>query len=36
MGANMVLRLMKGGHTCTVFDMSPKAVEELAKEGATG
>jgi 6-phosphogluconate dehydrogenase len=36
MGANMVRRLMKGGHTCTVFDMSPKSVEELAKEGATG
>src|SRR5271169_1289378 len=36
MGANMVRRLMKGAHTCTVFDMSPKSVEELAKEGATG
>jgi 6-phosphogluconate dehydrogenase len=36
MGANMVRRLMKGGHTCTVFDMSPKSVEELAKDGATG
>jgi 6-phosphogluconate dehydrogenase len=36
MGANMVRRLMKGGHTCTVFDMSPKSVEELAKEGAVG
>jgi len=36
MGANIVRRLMKGGHTCTVFDMSPKSVEELAKEGATG
>jgi len=36
MGANMVRRLMKGGHTCTVFDMSQKSVEELAKEGAVG
>src|SRR5271166_4910020 len=36
MGANMVRRLLKGGHTCTVFDMSPKSVEELAKEGAVG
>jgi 6-phosphogluconate dehydrogenase len=36
MGANMVRRLMKGGHTCTVFDMSPKSVEELTKEGAVG
>jgi 6-phosphogluconate dehydrogenase len=36
MGANMVRRLLKGGHTCTVFDMSPQAVEELAKDGAVG
>jgi 6-phosphogluconate dehydrogenase len=36
MGANMVRRLLKGGHSCVVFDMSPKAVEELAKEKATG
>jgi 6-phosphogluconate dehydrogenase len=36
MGANMVRRLIKGGHACVVFDMTPKAVEELAKEKATG
>src|SRR5712671_4569136 len=36
MGANMVRRLIKGGHQCVVFDMSPKAVEDLAKEGAIG
>jgi 6-phosphogluconate dehydrogenase len=36
MGANMVRRLLKGGHDCVVFDLSPKAVTELAKEGATG
>ena len=36
MGANMVRRLLKGGHECVVFDMSPKAVQELAKEKATG
>ena len=36
MGANMVRRLMKGGHECVVFDMSAKAVQELAGEGATG
>ena len=36
MGANMVRRLIKGGHECVVFDMFPKAVEELAKEKATG
>jgi 6-phosphogluconate dehydrogenase len=36
MGANMVRRLIEGGHDCVVFDMSPKAVEELAREKATG
>jgi len=36
MGANMVRRLIKAGHRCTVFDMFPKAVVDLAKEGATG
>lgn len=36
MGANMVRRLLKNGHDCVVFDLSPKAVEEIAKEGATG
>jgi len=32
MGANMVRRLLRGGHQCIVFDRSPKAVEELVKE----
>ena len=37
MGANMVKRLVAHGHECTVFDVSPKVVEELAKEkGVTG
>src|ERR1700757_2802539 len=36
MGANMVRRLLKGGHECVVFDMSPKAVNELAREHAVG
>jgi 6-phosphogluconate dehydrogenase len=36
MGANMVRRLIRGGHDCVVFDMSPKAVAELAKEKARG
>jgi 6-phosphogluconate dehydrogenase len=36
MGANMVRRLLKGGHECVVFDKSPAAVEALAREGATG
>ena len=36
MGANMVRRLMKNGHQCVVFDMSPKAVQDLVDEKATG
>ena len=36
MGANMVRRLLKGGHQCVVFDRSEKAVAELVKEKATG
>src|SRR5271155_4072283 len=36
MGANMVRRLMKAGHECVVFDMTPASVQALAKEGATG
>jgi 6-phosphogluconate dehydrogenase len=36
MGANMVLRLLNGGHQCVVFDMSPKTVNELVQEKATG
>jgi 6-phosphogluconate dehydrogenase len=36
MGANMVRRLIKGGHNCVVFDVFPKSVEELVKEKATG
>jgi len=36
MGANMVRRLIRGGHDCVVFDMSPKAVQELVDEKATG
>src|ERR1700740_378678 len=36
MGANMVRRLLKGGHHCVVFDRSAQAVAELAKEKAIG
>jgi 6-phosphogluconate dehydrogenase len=36
MGANMVRRLLKGGHQCVVFDRSPKVVEELVEEHAAG
>src|SRR5437867_10270739 len=36
MGANMVRRLIKGGHQCVVFDRSPKTVKELTQEKAVG
>jgi 6-phosphogluconate dehydrogenase len=36
MGANMVRRLIKGGHQCVVFDRSAKAVDELAADKAVG
>jgi len=36
MGANMVRRLIRGGHECVVFDMSAAAVAELTKEKAIG
>ena len=36
MGSNMVRRLLKAGHNCVVFDVSPKAVEELVPEKAAG
>jgi len=34
MGANMVRRLARAGHECVVFDRSPDAVEQLAREKA--
>ena len=36
MGANMVRRLLKGGHQCAVFDRSANVVAELVKEKAVG
>jgi len=36
MGANMARRLIKKGHDCVVFDVSPKTVSELVKENAKG
>ena len=36
MGANIVRRLMKDGHSCVGYDVSPDAVKALAGEGATG
>jgi len=36
MGANMVRRLIRKGHSCVVFDRSTQAVNDLVKEKATG
>ncbi len=36
MGANMVRRLEKGGHKCTVFDLNADNVKKLVSEGAGG
>ena len=35
MGANMVRRLMRGGHDAVAFDLNPDRARELAAEGAT-
>jgi 6-phosphogluconate dehydrogenase len=36
MGANMTRRLLRGGHTVVVSDLSPEAVKSIVGEGATG
>jgi 6-phosphogluconate dehydrogenase len=36
MGANIVRRLMRGGHECVVYDLNAGAVEALESEGAVG
>jgi 6-phosphogluconate dehydrogenase len=36
MGANMVRRLMNGGHQCVAFDLNADNVKQIASEGATG
>jgi 6-phosphogluconate dehydrogenase len=36
MGANMIRRLMRGGHECVVYDRDGDAVRQLADEGALG
>jgi 6-phosphogluconate dehydrogenase len=36
MGANMVRRLMRGGHECVAYDVTPAAVKSIAAEGARG
>ena len=36
MGANMVRRLIRNGHTCIVYDRAPAAVQSLVRDGAQG
>jgi 6-phosphogluconate dehydrogenase len=36
MGGNIARRLLRAGHRCVVYDVSPEAVSGLAKEGAQG
>ena len=36
MGANMVRRLIKAGHSCVVYDLTPQTVQQLVAEGAVG
>ena len=36
MGANIVRRLMRDGHSCVVFDVNQDAIKALEAEGATG
>ena len=36
MGANMVRRLLRGGHECVVYDRDPAPVRALEKDGAHG
>ncbi|MDP2014653.1 MAG: NAD(P)-binding domain-containing protein, partial [Actinomycetota bacterium] len=36
MGANLVRRAMRDGHSCVVFDQSPESVQTLVADGATG
>src|SRR5437763_8094600 len=35
MGANMVRRLLRGGHQCVAYDVDSRAVSTLAADGAT-
>src|SRR5271156_4115976 len=36
MGANMVRRLLRGGHSCVAYDVHAPAVQELAGEAPVG
>jgi len=36
MGGNMVIRLMKDGHTCVVYDQREESIKEAVDQGAKG
>jgi 6-phosphogluconate dehydrogenase len=36
MGGGIARRLMRGGHSCVVYDRDPKAVAEVTRDGASG
>jgi 6-phosphogluconate dehydrogenase len=36
MGAGMVRRLLRAGHSCVVYDRAPQAIDAVVKDGATG
>jgi len=36
MGAGMVRRLLRAGHTCVVYDRASQAIDAVVKDGATG
>ena len=36
MGGNMVIRLMKDGHTCVVYDQREESIKEAVDQGAQG
>src|SRR5262245_8360005 len=36
MGGNMVLRLIRAGHRCVVYDVHPPAVAAVVRKGAVG
>lgn len=36
MGGNMVSRLIRHKHECTVYDLHRRAVDELVQEGSLG
>ena len=36
MGANMVRRLMRGGHQCVAYNRSETAISDLVRDGAIG